>query len=1008
MTITEYLEIISPKYSGYQELHVHTEGSYRDAANTVKDVFDAAEELGRNAVAITDHGNWTRLFEALKERTKREKKHLEKELQNYKISVDEINKVLKTMGPFDSVRCPNDKMKPYIEKYTDAFIKTAKNTVQFIPGVEMYEGEPVEGDEHRYHIVLYPKDWEGAKVLFTLCNLAQLNKHNDMPRCTMETLRFFIGEGSRGHGHIIGTSACMQGHLASILLKPYNISQKQNELREKQENMTIIPKEALDEALSAIENAENELPKLREEVNEAKKLVKKNYETGIQRAEKALQKAISKNPSEDQLLLGGMTAAPNEDIILAQEKLDNLIAEQKKAKAYEAKLPEMINNLEQLKKKIAALKESYKGLKQQNAPAERIQEKIDALAEQALEIGDVYAEAKNIALQYKSIFGEDDFYIELQDHGIMEEYIIRNQLIQIARETNIPLTVANDVHYKNPTLQRKRDIIAATRFPDTTVDDVANRRGNDQLWFKPNEMMMALFSDVTEAIENTCRIAEKCNVYYQKGMHLPEFKDEKYNLSPAEYLKKISYDNILARYPDCKEWPKEKRVSFKKRLDYELSIIEKMGYSSYISIVEDFISFAKRNFSPEAVGPGRGSGAGSVVCYLTGITNIDPLKYNLIFERFLNPERVSMPDIDTDFAPSIRDKVVDYVAEKYSYKEPYWVPELSGTVCNIVTEGTLAARKSIRQVGKVTGVPLNVCDKVAKLVPNTVGISLKKALEESEDLKNLYDSDEQVKKLIQDSMLVEGVPDQTGVHAAGVIIADKPISEYAPMFFNDKKNCWVIQYDMVSCESDIGLLKMDFLGLRNLDIIMRTKSFIKKTKGSVIDFRKVNNADDNTVIDAIYANGDTDGVFQFESGGMKKTLQSFMPANIDDVILLNAAYRPGPMQFIPEVTEVKFGRTTATYIVPEMESIMGNTYGSPIYQEQIQQIFHEIAGFSLGQADIIRRAMSKKHLDELEAAKDNFVEGFKKKGAHDEAIETLWSQLLAFASYAFNKCATRS
>lgn len=282
-------------------------------------------------------------------------------------------------------------------------------------------------------------------------------------------------------------------------------------------------------------------------------------------------------------------------------------------------------------------------------------------------------------------------------------------------------------------------------------------------------------------------------------------------------------------------------------------------------------------------------------------------------------------------------------------------------------------------------------------------MTLKKALEESDELKQLYDSDAQAKSLLDDAMLVEGTPVQTGVHAAGVIIADKPISEYAPMFWNDKKNTWVIQYDMVSCESDCGMLKMDFLGLRNLDIIMRCKDFVRKAKGVVIDSVAVEQASDESVIVDIYGKGDTDGIFQFESGGMKRTLRSFVPKQIEDVILLNAAYRPGPMQYIPHVTDVKFGREEPNYIVPEMKKILEPTYGSPIYQEQIQQIFHEIAGFSLGQADIIRRAMSKKHLDELEAAKDGFVSGFKAKGANDADIEKFWNELLDFAKYAFNK-----
>lgn len=297
------------------------------------------------------------------------------------------------------------------------------------------------------------------------------------------------------------------------------------------------------------------------------------------------------------------------------------------------------------------------------------------------------------------------------------------------------------------------------------------------------------------------------------------------------------------------------------------------------------------------------------------------------------------------------------MSERYAYKEDY-IDELKGTVCSINTEGVLAARSAIRQVGKVTRVPISLCDTVAKMVPPKPGITLTKALEDVIELKAMYDTDKQVKQLIDDALLVEGTPIQTGVHAAGVIIADKPVSEYGAMFFNEKKNVWVIQYDMVSCESDIGLLKMDFLGLRNLDIIMRAKDFIRMTnKGKIIDSNKIEQANDPVVIAEIFGKGETDGVFQFESGGMKRTLKSFIPQTIDDVILLNAAYRPGPMQYIPGVTDVKFSKASPNYIVPEMESILSSTYGSPIYQEQIQQIFHEVAGFSLGEADIIRRAM---------------------------------------------------
>ena len=998
MDRAKYLAAIQPHYSGYQELHVHSVGSFRDAVNEVKDIFDAAEELGRRAVSITDHGNWTRLFEALKERTKREKRTLEKTLSLTGTPEADIKKALKVIGDFDSIRCPNEKMWPFIEKYEDAYVMAAKESVQFIPGVEMYECLPVEGDEHRWHILFLAKDWMGAQALFRMCNLAQLNKHNEMPRCTTDTMKLFLGEGSEGHGHVIATSACLSGKISDTLLTRYYLNRKKEELLLSQEKMTVIAPEVIKDAQSKIAEMVENIAIANEDLASAKKLAKRKFDTAIKRAEKAYEKAVAGN-NPDVL---SMFSADDESVRAAKERLDGVLAEAKASQHAAARLPELTLAVSQKKDALKKMKEALANLEKANRPAARVQAKIDVVDEKIAALGDTFEQAKRYALEYEAIFGKGNFYIELQDHGLDRELLLKEQLIRLAEETGIPMTVANDVHYKDLAMKRKRDIVAALRFPNLTLADIANQVGNDQLYFKSDEQMMQLFVNVPTAIENTNRIAEACNVYYKKEMHLPRFVDTANGLSPAQYLRKMATKNVIAKYPDCKQWTPERQKAFKERLFYELGVIEKMGYSSYISIVEDFIRYTREHFGPESVGPGRGSGAGSLVCYLIGITNIDPLRYGLIFERFLNPERVSMPDIDTDFAPSIRDKVIEYVAERYAYKGEY-IEELKGTVCAINTEGVLAAKSSVRQVGKVTGVPLTICDRIAKLIPMTVGMTLKKALKESNELFVLYNEDEQVKMLLDDAILVEGTPVQTGVHAAGVIIADRPISDYAPMFWNEKKNTWVIQYDMVSCEADCGMLKMDFLGLRNLDIIMRCKSFIKKSKDIVIDSVAIEQADDESVITAIYGKADTDGIFQFESGGMKKILRSFSPKQIEDVILLNAAYRPGPMQYIPQVTDVKFQRAEPNYIVPEMKGILEPTYGSPIYQEQIQQIFHKIAGFSLGQADIIRRAMSKKHLDELVAAKDGFVSGFKKKGAKETDIEKFWNELLDFAKYAFNK-----
>lgn len=627
-----YFERIRPQYSGYQELHVHTEGSFRDAVNTVSDVFDAAEELGRKAVAITDHGNWTRLFAALKERTKREKKILETELAVAGAGQEDIKQALKAMGPFDSVREPNEKMVPFVEKYEDAYVNTAHKAIQFIPGVEMYEAAPVEGDTHRWHIIFYAKDWQGAKALFLLCNLAQLNKHNDLPRCTTETMRLFLGEGAPGHGHVIATSACIGGKIPATLLKPYYNSQAQQELCDKCESLTQIPQETLWDAEDTILALTDSLAEKKAAYAQKKKQANRKFTATLKRAQTAIDKALTKS--------GGVET---DAVAAARANLASLQVEIALANQCRTGLPVLEKEIAGLKESLKEKKAALEELEKQNRPAERIQEKIDGLVEEAKGFGDVFAQAKAFALEYETILGKGNFFLELQDHGLMTEFLVRQKIVQISKETGIPLTAANDVHYKNPEMKRRRDIAAALRFPNLTVDDVANQQGNDQLYFKSNSQMEEMFRDVPEALEGPSKIAAMCNVVYHKAMHLPEFKDEG-GLAPDVYLRKMAIGNISRRYPDYDSWEDPRKKSFMDRIEYELGVIDKMGYSSYIDIVEDFINYSKRNFGDESIGPGRGSGAGSLVCYLVGITNIDPLRYDLIFERFLNPERVSMPE----------------------------------------------------------------------------------------------------------------------------------------------------------------------------------------------------------------------------------------------------------------------------------------------------------------------------------------------------------------------------
>lgn len=989
-----FTQKITPKYNGYQELHVHSTGSYRDAVNTVKEIFDITEKLGRRAVAITDHGNMVRLFEALKERTVREKKVIRNIFTEKGIGEDEINTVLSSMGSFDSIRNPSEKMLPHIKKYEDIFIEAANRIIQFIPGIEAYI---TDGNNERMHICLYATDWLGTQTLFKLNNRSQLNKSKGFPQLSFDLLEEYVGEGENGHGHVIATSACVAGHLSRILLKPQAIEEKVAELNKKIEKCGGVNPASLSEFEDLLKKTEEKLVKAKEVRNEAKKAVGKDF-TG--RVEKAKEKLNALNVNLSKCEDSYKRERIESDIAKAAEKLSELEETKRSNDALASSYPEKEKAFSELTIAVKNIKEEIKSIKKQIEPALKLQSQIDVLNAEKSSLGDVYETAKQIALRYNNIFGQGNYYIELQKHGIPDEDYVYPMLLKIAKETGIPLTCANDVHYATAGDKHKRDIIASTRF-NQPIEIVANQVGNSELYFKSDEQMKKLFADVPEAIENTSRIAERCNVFYNKEMHLPVF-DTKNNLTPIEYLENYARKNIAVRYPDYDSKSEEWKQTLENRLVYELGVIERMGYASYIAIVQDFIRYAKEIGGAEKVGPGRGSAAGSLVCFLTNITDIDPLRYDLLFERFLNPDRVSMPDIDTDFAPSIRNKVVEYIDELYRYKGEY-DDLLRNSTCNIYTESVLGGRSAVRSVARVTGVAIEVADRIAKQIPAVPGMTVAKALAEDEEFKKLYASNKEAKKLIDETLLVEGIPDHTSVHAAGIIIADKPVSEYAPLFWSESCNGWVIQCDMVSCEKDIGLLKMDFLILKNLDIISTASTLVKEKKDKNFDITSVNKAEDNAVISRIYAKGDTNGVFQFESAGMKQTLMSFKPACIDDVILLNAAYRPGPQQYIPEITDIKHGKKTPAYLVPEMKDILSVTYSKPIYQEQIQQIFHKIAGFSLGEADIIRRAMSKKHLDELEKYKDKFFEGFRSRNVKDKDIEAFWTELLDFASYAFNK-----
>ena len=601
-----------------------------------------------------------------------------------------------------------------------------------------------------------------------------------------------------------------------------------------------------------------------------------------------------------------------------------------------------------------------------------------------------YEKAKETAIWYKDVFGKDNYFLEIQDHGIREQQIVNTQISRISEETGIPLVATNDVHYTNADDYRMHKVLLCIQTGSRLSDDNALEFKTNEFYLKSYEEMITLFSQTPEAIENTQRIAERCNLEFEFGkIKLPRFDIG--DRDHFEYFKEKCQQgmyNIYGKTP-----PK----AVIERLKYELSIINKMGYVDYYLIVADFVSYAKNNGI--SVGPGRGSGAASLAAYCIGITGIDPIKYNLYFERFLNPERVSMPDFDIDFCYVNRQKVIDYVIEKYG----------TDRVSQIVTFGTMAARAAIRDVGRVMDVPYAICDRVAKLIPQAIGMTIDRAFEGSEELRGLYDNDSQIKDLIDMAKSLEGMPRHASTHAAGVVISDKPVAEYVPLAVND--DAVVTQFTMTALE-ELGLLKMDFLGLRNLTVIEDTQKVIRR-KNPEFDIEKIP-LDDKATYDMM-GKGLTDGVFQFESDGMKNVLRQFGPESIEDLTAILSLYRPGPMDSIPKYIHNRHNPQDIIYDTPLLKPILDVTYGCIVYQEQVMQVFRALAGYSLGRADIVRRAMAKKKHDVMQKERQFFLYGEKNddgeilcegavaRGVDEQIANRIFDSMASFSSYAFNK-----
>ena len=600
----------------------------------------------------------------------------------------------------------------------------------------------------------------------------------------------------------------------------------------------------------------------------------------------------------------------------------------------------------------------------------------------------MYEDAKTAALRYRDIFGKGNFFLELQDHGIPEQQTVNQQLLRMHQETGIDLVATNDVHYTMAEDAEPHDILLCLQTGRKLADEDRMRYEGGQYYVKSPEEMARLFPYALEALENTHKIAERCHVEIEFGVtKLPKY-DVPDGLTSWEYLNKLCHEGLEERYhPVTSE--------LRERLEYELSTIKNMGYVDYFLIVWDFIKYARDN--DIMVGPGRGSAAGSLVAYTLGITQLDPIRYDLLFERFLNPERVSMPDIDVDFCFERRQEVIDYVRRKYG----------DDCVVQIVTFGTLAARGVIRDVGRVLDMPYAQVDTIAKMIPQELNITISKALEMNPELRKAYQEQEDIHKLIDMAKRLEGLPRHTSMHAAGVVISQKDVSEYVPLS-RAQDGSIVTQFTMTTLE-ELGLLKMDFLGLRTLTVIQNAVKLVREGTGTVLDMQKID-YNDKKVLDSL-GTGHSEGVFQLESAGMKNFMKELKPQSLEDVIAGISLYRPGPMDFIPQYIRGKNRPDTIRYDCPQMEPILKPTYGCIVYQEQVMQIVRDLAGYTLGRSDLVRRAMSKKKASVMAKERQNFVYGNEAegvpgciaKGISEEIANKIYDDMIDFAKYAFNK-----
>lgn len=848
--------------------------------------------------------------------------------------------------------------------------KVIEPSIKAIPGVEAY----IEEDDSltkRSHLVLLAKNYDGYKAICRAVTKSN-SRIDTVPRMNMEILKEFFGDGSIGHNNVIATSACVAGVISNVLLQNWDINSQVSKLMAKQSKYSNPNDESYRNKLKQFKEIQVKIEELAKKRDSLKAISDKKYT--------ARQRALSKLSGEN---LKTLTKALNEEM-----------AESKRASE---ELASVKLELSRVRRKETAIRGECKDAEKSHEKFNAIQEKIDTLLSAIKSEPCLYNQAVETAKEYVKIFGKGNFYIELQYHGISEEKEVMPILYKIASELDIPTVAANDVHfaYNTPECARARKIVNSLRYNKW----YPSRSDESEYYIKSDNELTEWLSKilpkeaVKEAMDGILRIVSQCNVVFPKEKHYPRFISD--TETSSQRLRRLVEEGIVNRYPD-------KPFPYRDRVEYELSIIEQMQYTDYLCIVQDYLEYGRKlgKDNPEgvgyAIGPGRGSAAGSLVCYLIGITSIDPMPLGLLFERFLNPDRVTSPDIDADLSKEVRGKVIEYIKEKYGEK----------AVCSIMTTDTAASKKAVEVVARIrceeiqgdSSYYLELGKEIKKRIPEDA-----KNLKECKDeLINEFSYNSEAVRIIKDALLIEGTALNYGMHAAGVIISDNgDVGEYIPLMWNKENQLWTTQCNKEEAEEQAGLLKFDLLGLRTLDIITDTLRYIKQNRGISIDIEKV--PQERVVYEEIFAKGNTNFVFQFESPGMKNMLKRFKPEKLEHIIILNAMYRPGPLQYIPNVCDVKNGIRKPTYICESARNILEPTYSYPIYQEQIIKLCSEVAGFSLGEADTIRRYMAKKNTEKMAQYQAKFVDGLKKQGVSEEEAIAFWNELMNFSSYGFNK-----